>query len=76
MIPKDLSEIKSVTIISNPTLWYQWYEVLSQDAPELCDQFIEETAAKMEVTVDYFYDEFLSPPYSTLVWTKKSKDWL
>ena len=49
-----------VTPITNPTLWYQWFEVLSQDAPELCDQFIENTCAKMEVTVDYFYEEFIA----------------
>ena len=59
MIPKDLSEIKSVTPVTNSELWYQWYITLSQDAPELCDQFIEETAAKLEVTVDYFHEEFL-----------------
>lgn len=67
MIPKDLSKIKSVTPVTNPELWYQWYITLSEDAPELCDQFIENTCAKMEVTVDYFYDEFLPPPYFALV---------
>ena len=60
MIPKDLSEIKSVTPATNPELWYQWYGIVKEDAPQLVDQFIENTAAKMEVTVDYFYEEFLN----------------
>lgn len=41
------------------TLWYQTLTVLKEDAPELVDEFIENTAAKMELTVDYFMDEFL-----------------
>jgi len=40
-------------------LWYQWYAIVKEDAPEIVDQFIENTAAKMEVTVDYFMNEFL-----------------
>ena len=59
MIPKDLSEIKSVTPVTNPELWYQWYGIVKEDAPQLVDQFIENTCAKMEVTVDYFHEEFL-----------------
>ena len=30
-------------------LWYQTLAVMQEDAPELMDQFIEESAAKMEV---------------------------
>jgi len=40
-------------------LWYQTLAVMQEDAPELVDQFIESTAAKMEVTVDYLIQEFL-----------------
>ena len=48
-----------ITPATNASLWYQWYEVISQDAPELTDEFLEQTAAKMEVTVDYLMEEFL-----------------
>ena len=44
---------------TNPELWYSWYHVVKEDAPEVLDQFIENTAAKMELTVDYFTAEFL-----------------
>ena len=47
-----------VTPATNPELWYQWYEIIKEDAPSIVDTFIENTAAKMEVTVDYFMDEF------------------
>ena len=49
----------SITPANNPTLWYSWYNIVKQDAPEILDTFIENTAAKMELTVDYFVDEFL-----------------
>lgn len=49
----------TVTPSTNPELWYVWYNVIQEDAPEILDQFIESTAAKMEITVDYFMDEFL-----------------
>jgi hypothetical protein len=49
----------SVTPATNPELWYQWYAIVKEDAPEIVDQFVENTAAKMEVTVDYFMNEFL-----------------
>ena len=49
----------SVTPATNPELWYQWYAIVKEDAPEIVDQFVENTAAKMEVTVDYFINEFL-----------------
>jgi hypothetical protein len=39
-------------------LWYQYYDIISEDAPEILDQYIEETAAKLELTVDYFTAEF------------------
>ena len=48
-----------VTPATNPDLWYQWYAIIEKDAPEILDTFIENTAAKMELTVDYFMDEFL-----------------
>ena len=48
-----------VTPATNPELWYQWYAILKEDAPEIVDQFVENTAAKMELTVDYFMGEFL-----------------
>jgi hypothetical protein len=40
-------------------LWYSYYAILQQDAPELIDEYIENTAAKLELTVDYFVAEFL-----------------
>jgi hypothetical protein len=39
-------------------LWYQYYDIILEDAPEILDQYIEETAAKLELTVDYFTAEF------------------
>ena len=48
-----------VTPATNPELWYKYYEIVKQDAPEILDIFIENTAAKMELTVDYFVQEFL-----------------
>lgn len=48
-----------VTPATHPELWYQWYAIVKEDAPEVADQFIENTAAKMELTVDYFMGEFL-----------------
>jgi len=48
-----------ITPVNNPTLWYSWYEIVKEDAPEILDTFIENTAAKMELTVDYFTAEFL-----------------
>jgi hypothetical protein len=41
------------------TLWYQYYYILQKDSPELIDEYIENTAAKLELTVDYFTAEFL-----------------
>ena len=48
-----------VTPATNPELWYQWYSIVKEDAPFILDTFIENTAAKMELTVDYFVAEFL-----------------
>ena len=48
-----------VTPATNPELWYKYYKIVQQDAPEILDTFIENTAAKMELTVDYFVQEFL-----------------
>jgi len=53
-----LSEM-SVTPATNPSLWYSWYSIIKEDAPEIADEFIENTASKMELTVDYFVQEFL-----------------
>jgi hypothetical protein len=41
------------------TLWYNYYAIIQQDSPELIDEYIESTAAKLELTVDYFVAEFL-----------------
>lgn len=49
----------NVTPATNPELWYQWYAIVKEDAPNILDTFIENTAAKMELTVDYFVAEFL-----------------
>ena len=54
-----LTNLSKVTPQTNPELWYQWYAVVKEDAPEVLDEFIENTAAKMELTVDYFIAEFL-----------------
>ena len=55
-VQKQESEMMS----SLPTkLWYQTLTVLQEDAPELVDEFLENSAAKMEVTVDYLMEEFL-----------------
>ena len=59
---KLLTEQKqdSEMMSSLPTkLWYQTLAVMQEDAPELIDQYLESTAAKMEVTVDYLMEEFL-----------------
>lgn len=40
-------------------LWYSYYRIIHDDSPEILDEFIENTAAKMELTVDYFVEEFL-----------------
>tara|TARA_B100000003_G_C10741720_1_gene295307 strand:- start:454 stop:636 length:183 start_codon:yes stop_codon:yes gene_type:complete len=55
----NLHSKQNITPATNPELWYQWYAIIEQDAPQILDTFIENTAAKMELTVDYFMDEFL-----------------
>jgi hypothetical protein len=40
-------------------LWYSYYQILQEDAPELLDEYIEDTASRLELTVDYFTQEFL-----------------
>lgn len=47
-----------MTQIPSP-LWYQYLNILREDAPELIDEYIESTAAQLELTVDYFTAEFL-----------------
>ena len=54
-----LSKRTPVTPQTNPELWDSWHSIVKEDAPEVLDQFIENTAAKMELTVDYFTAEFL-----------------
>ena len=45
---------------SLPTkLWYQTLAIMQEESPELVDEFLESTAAKMEITVDYLMQEFL-----------------
>lgn len=41
------------------TMWYQYLHILQEDAPELVDEYIEQSAAKLELTVDYFTAEFI-----------------
>lgn len=40
-------------------LWYQYYQILQEDAPELVDEYLENTAARLELPVDYLIQEFL-----------------
>jgi hypothetical protein len=49
----------AITPATNPNLWYSWYEIIKEDAPEILDTFIENTASKMELPCDYFIQEFL-----------------
>ena len=59
---KLLTELKqeSEMMSAHPTkLWYQTLAVMQEDAPELMDEFLENSAAKMEITVDYLMEEFL-----------------
>lgn len=57
IMSNHLSE--NITPETEPMIWYTLYEVIKEDAPELIDQFIEDTAAKMELPVDYLIQEFL-----------------
>jgi len=57
LLTKNMND--SVTPVTHPELWYAWYNVIQEDAPEILDEFIENTASKMELTVDYFMGEFL-----------------
>ena len=53
-------KLESEMTCALPTkLWYQTLAVMQEESPELVDEFIESTAAKMEVTVDYLMQEFL-----------------
>jgi hypothetical protein len=40
-------------------LWYAYYRIIQEDSPELVDEYLESTAAKLELTVDYLTAEFL-----------------
>ena len=57
IMSNHLSEI--ITPETEPIIWYTLYEIIKEDAPELIDQFIETTAAEMELPVDYLIQEFL-----------------
>lgn len=57
IMSNHLSE--TITPETEPMIWYTLYEVIKEDAPELIDQFIEDTAAQMELPVDYLIQEFL-----------------
>jgi hypothetical protein len=41
------------------SLWYQYLNILQEDAPELVDEYVENTADRLEIPVDYFTAEFL-----------------
>ena len=40
-------------------LWYNYYQIIQEDAPELVDEYLENTAARLELTVDNLTAEFL-----------------
>jgi hypothetical protein len=48
-----------ITPMTNPVLWYAMYTTIKEDAPEILDQFLERTASRMELPVDYLIQEFL-----------------
>ena len=50
---------KTITPINNPTIWYAMYDAIKEDAPEILDLFIENTAFDLELPLDYFIQEFL-----------------
>ena len=54
-----LTNLFNVTPETNLELWYSWYAVVKEDAPEVLDEFLENTAAKMEITVDVFLAEWI-----------------
>lgn len=41
-------------------LWYQYFYIIQQEAPELMDEYLENTAARLELPVDYLIQEFLT----------------
>lgn len=40
-------------------LWYQYLSILEEDAPELVEEYIENTAQKLNMTTEYFTLEFI-----------------
>jgi hypothetical protein len=40
-------------------LWYQYYKIIQEDAPEIVDEYLENTAARLGLPVDYLISEFL-----------------
>lgn len=40
-------------------LWYQYYKIIQEDAPELVDEYLENTAARLNLPLEYLISEFL-----------------
>jgi hypothetical protein len=62
LIHLKLNFVTILLLLSNfmlTELWYQYYSILQEDAPELLDEYIEDTASRLELPVDYFTQEFL-----------------
>ena len=51
-------ENTGITPTNNPLVWYAMYESIKESTPEILDQFIGRSAARMEMTVDHFTAEF------------------
>ena len=50
-----LSKKTPITPQTNPELWYSWYHVVKEDAPEVLDQFIENTLLRSSCEVHVCY---------------------
>ena len=40
--------------------WNQWYHIIEEDAPELLDEFIRDTAKRYGVSRSYIEREFIT----------------
>ena len=40
--------------------WNQWYHIIEEDAPELLDEFIRDTAKRYGVSRSYIEPEFIT----------------
>lgn len=49
-----------ITTANLNEIWYQYYHLVKEHFPELLDEYLENTAAKLEITVDYLMQEFLT----------------